>query len=103
MDAEGDETVVGIIGQGIENHGENHNDILASLLHGEEWNDVIGQVFPSKTLKQYPADAQLQREANEETAYKKEEFASKVVLGLEYPVAVPQEAVDDTKDIAHHI
>ncbi len=57
LDAECDETIVGIVGQGVENHGENHDDILTSLLHREEGDDIVWQILPAKTLKQDPTDA----------------------------------------------
>ena len=103
IDTEGDETVVGVIGQGIEHHGENHDDVLSCLLHGEEGDDIVAHVLPAEALEQDPADAQLQGKADEETANEQQELTFDVILGLEDPVAVPQETIDNAQDIARDV
>ena len=103
IDPEGDEAVVGVVGQRVNDHSEYHNDVLTSLLHREEGDDVVGQVLPAETLEQDPADTQLQCQTDEETTDEEEELASEVILGLEYPIPVPQETVDDTEDVARDV
>jgi len=103
VDAEGDETVVDVVGQGVGNHGEEHDDVLAGLLHGEEGDDVVGQVLPAQAFEQYPAHAQLQCQADEETEDKQQQFTLDIVLALEYPIAVPHKTVDHAQDVAYHI
>ena len=103
IDSEGDAAIVGIVRQRVNHHGENHDNVLTSLLHREERDDVVGQVFPTESFEQNPADAQLQRQADQETAYKQQQLALEVVLGLEHPVAVPQETVNDAEDVTHDI
>ena len=100
---EGDEAVVGVVGEGVHDHGENHDYVLSGFLHREEGDDIVGEVLPAESLKQYPADAQLQSQTDEETADEEEELAPEVVVGLEDPVAVPQETVDDTEDVASDV
>ena len=68
-DTESDETVVGVIGQCIGHHSDKHDDVLTSLLHGEERNDVIRQVFPTETLEKNPADTQLQGKTDKKAEY----------------------------------
>ena len=103
VDTEGNRAVVDIVGQCIGHHGNHHDDILACLLHGEEWDDIVRKVLPAKSLKENPADAELQSEANEETTHEQQQFPLEVVLGFEDPVAIPQETVDNTKDVADDI
>ena len=100
---ERDAAVVGVVGQRINNHGENHNDVLASFLHREEGDNVIGKALPSHSLKQNPANAQLQGKTHQESANEKQQFTPQVVFRLEYPVAVPQETVDNAQYIARDI
>ena len=101
--AESDKAVVGVIGKRINNHSEKHNDVLARLLHGEEGNNIVGQTLPTEALKQYPADNELQSKANQETADEEQQLSLEIVLGLEYPITVPEETVDDTQHITCYI
>ena len=103
VNAEGDKAVVNVIGQRVGNHGYNHNDVLTGLLHREEWDNVVGKILPAQALEQYPADAQLQCQTNEESTNKQQQLTLEVVLGLEYPIAVPQETVDNTQHIARNV
>ena len=103
VNAEGDSAVIDVVGKRIGYHGNNHDDVLAGLLHREEGDDVVRQALPAQALQQYPAHAQLQGQAQEEAADKEHELTLEIVLGLEDPIAVPQETVDDTKDVADHI
>ena len=100
---EGDEAVVHVVGQCVGNHGNYHDDVLAGLLHREEGDDVIGQVLPAESLEQNPADAQLQGQANQEATDKEEKLSLEVIIGLEDPIAVPQETVDDTQHITRNV
>ena len=102
-DAEGDCAVINVVGKSVNHHGKNHNDILAGLLHREEGNDAVAQVLPAQALKENPADAKLQSKTDEEAAYKEEQFTAHVILGLEDPITVPQETVNDTEDVARDV
>lgn len=103
VDAEGDGAIVDVVGKGVSHHGDHHDDVLTCLLHREEGNDVVGQILPAESFKQYPADTKLQSKTQEETADEKQQLSLEIVLGLEDPVAVPQETVDDTEDVTHDI
>ena len=74
IDAEGDEAVVSVVGQCVGNHGDHHDDVLASLLHREEGDDVVGETLPAEALEQNPTNAQLQGQADEETADKEHQL-----------------------------
>ena len=103
IDTEGDETVVDVVGQRVSYHGKNHDNVLTCLLHREEGDDVVGQVLPAQAFEQDPAHAQLQCQADQETADKQQQFTPDVILTLEYPIAVPHKTVDHAQDIAYHI
>ena len=103
IDTEGDEAVIGVIGKRVNHHGEYHDDVLTSLHHREEGDDVVGEVLPAESFKQNPADTELQSKADKETAHEQEELTLQVVLGLEHPIAVPQKTVNDTQNIARHV
>ena len=103
VNAEGDKAVVGIVGQRVNHHSKYHDDVLTSLSHREERDDVIGQALPAQALEQNPTDAQLQCQTDQEATDKEQQLALEIVLGLEYPVAVPQETVDYTEDVTHDI
>ena len=103
MYAEGNAAIVDVVRQCVSDHGKYHDDVLAGLTHREERDHVIGEILPSHTLEQYPADAQLQGQAHEKSADKEKQLTSEVVLGLEYPVAVPQKTVDDTQNVTSNI
>ena len=103
VNSEGDSAVVDIVGKCVSHHSHHHDDVLTGLLHREEGDDIVWQILPSETFEQNPADAKLESKTEQETADEEEQLALEVVLGLEYPVAVPQETIDDTEDVAHHI
>ena len=103
VNSEGDSAVVDIVGKCVSHHSHNHDDVLTGLLHREEGDDIVWQILPSETFEQNPADAKLESKTEQETADEEEQLALEVVLGLEHPVTVPQETIDDTEDVAYHI
>jgi len=103
VDTEGDKTIVSVVGKGVNHHGKNHDDILARLLHREERNDVIRKMFPTQSLEQNPADAQLQSQTDQKATDEQQQLALDIVLGLEDPITVPDKTVDDTQDISSDV
>ena len=96
--AEGDEAVVGVIGEGVENHTDDHDDILSCVLHREP--GYFSHILHAATLEEYQTDETLQHPAEEKSSDEESGFAPEVASRFEHPPPVPHEAIDNAQHVA---